>query len=65
MRTIETAVSFEELRDIKRMSGADIRLTLLKKVERNGILLNVVLIEGKAGEVERFMEKLRLARAGG
>ncbi|GAB6100846.1 hypothetical protein JCM16138_00690 [Thermococcus atlanticus] len=65
MRILETAVSFEELRDIKRMSGADIRLTLLKKVERNGILLNVVLIEGKAGEVERFMEKLRLARAGG
>ena len=65
MRIIETAVSFEELRDIKKMSGADITLTLLKKVERNGILLNVVLIEGKAGEVERFMEKLRLARAGG
>ncbi len=65
MRVIETAVSFEELRDIKKMSGADITLTLLKKVERNGILLNVVLIEGKAEEVERFMEKLRLARAGG
>jgi len=65
LRVIETAVSFEELRDIKKMSGADITLTLLKKVERNGILLNVVLIEGKAEEVERFMEKLRLARAGG
>lgn len=52
MRILETAVSFEELNDIKKISGADIRLTLLKKVERNGILLNVVLIEGKAEEIK-------------
>ncbi|NJE61800.1 TIGR04140 family protein [Thermococcus sp. 21S7] len=62
---IETAVPFEELEEIRGKSGASVRLTLLETLERNGIVLNRVLVEGPLEEVERFMEKLRLARAGG
>ncbi|EEB73464.1 TIGR04140 family protein [Thermococcus sp. AM4] len=62
---IETAVPFEELEEIRRKSGAKVSLTLLETTERNGIVLNLVLLEGPPSEIERFMEKLRLARAGG
>ncbi|AJC71453.1 hypothetical protein X802_04175 [Thermococcus guaymasensis DSM 11113] len=62
---IETAVPFEELEEIRRKSGASVRLTFLKTLKRNGIVLNRVLLEGHPEEIERFMEKLRLARAGG
>ncbi|WP_297535703.1 TIGR04140 family protein [Thermococcus sp.] len=62
---IETAVPFEELEEIRRNSGAGIKLTLLGTIERNGITLNRVLLKGPPEEIERFMEKLRLARAGG
>lgn len=62
---IETAIPFEELEEIRAKSGAAVRLALLGRVERNLIPLNRILIEGPAEEVERFMEKLRLARAGG
>ena len=62
---VETAVPFDELEEIRAKSGAAVRLVLLGRVERNRIPLTKVLIEGPAEEIERFMEKLRLARAGG
>lgn len=62
---IETAISPEELEEIQRKSGAEVKLTVLGKIERNGIPLSRVLIEGNEREIERFMERLRLARAGG
>ena len=62
---IETAVPFEELEEIRRKSGAEVKLTFLKTLKRNGIPLNLVLVEGPTKEIERFMGKLRLARAGG
>jgi uncharacterized repeat protein (TIGR04140 family) len=62
---IETAIPPEELEEIRRKSGAEVRLSLLGRIERNGILLSRILIEGSTEEVRRFMEKLRLARAGG
>ncbi|WP_297435599.1 TIGR04140 family protein [Thermococcus sp.] len=65
MRIVETPISLNELEEISEKSGANVRLTLLGKVERNGIPLGRVLIEGSPEEIERFMEKLRLARAGG
>ncbi len=62
---IETAVPFDELEKLKAKSGAKIRLVLLREFERNGIRLYRVLVEGSKEEIERFMERLRLARAGG
>ena len=62
---IETAIPLEELEEIRRKSGARVSLTLLGSIERNGITLSRVLVEGPPKEIERFMEKLRLARAGG
>lgn len=62
---IETAIPFDELEGIRQRSGAKVKLTLLKTLKRNGILLNRVLLEGPPEEIEHFMEKLRLARAGG
>ena len=62
---IETAVPFEELEEIRRKSGAKVSLAFLGNIERNGIVLNRVLVEGPPEEIERFMGKLRLARAGG
>ena len=62
---IKTAVPFYELEKIRRKSGVGVSLTLLGSIERNGIVLNRVLVEGSPEEIERFMEKLRLARAGG
>ncbi|NPA48105.1 MAG: TIGR04140 family protein [Thermococci archaeon] len=62
---IETAVPFEELEEIKRKSGAKVKLALLGNFERNGIVLNRVLVEGPPEEIEQFRERLKLARAGG
>ncbi|NJE30169.1 TIGR04140 family protein [Thermococcus sp. 18S1] len=62
---IETAIPPEELEEIRRKSGAEVKLTVLGKIERNGIPLSRVLIEGNEREIELFMERLRLARAGG
>ena len=64
-RELLTPISPEELEEILVKSGAGIRLTLLGTIEKNGIVLNRVLVEGSTEEIERFMEKLRLARAGG
>jgi len=64
-REILTPISPTELEKIRERSGAEVKLTYLEKIERNGITLNRVLIEGSPDEIERFMEKLRLARAGG
>ncbi|WP_297510175.1 TIGR04140 family protein [Thermococcus sp.] len=65
MRIIETPIPLRELNEIREKSGADVELVFLEKVERNGIPLNVVLIRGAIPEIERFMEKLMVARAGG
>lgn len=65
MRVIETPISMEELEELRKRSKAEVELVLLGKIERNGITLNRVLIEGSPEEIERFIEKLRLARAGG
>ncbi|WP_297062884.1 TIGR04140 family protein [Thermococcus sp.] len=65
MRVIETPISIEELEELKKRSKAKVELVLLGKTERNGITLNRTLIEGTPEEIERFMERLRLARAGG
>ncbi len=62
---IETAVPFDELEELRAKSGAKVRLVLLSKVERKGIRLYRVSVEGSEEEIELFMEKLRLARAGG
>ncbi|WP_240910803.1 TIGR04140 family protein [Thermococcus sp. MAR1] len=65
MRIVETPIPLSELEEIREKSGAEVKLTYLGKIERNGITLNRVLVEGSPEEIERFMEKLRLARAGG
>ncbi|CAD5243160.1 TIGR04140 family protein [Thermococcus camini] len=65
MRIVETPIPLSELEEIREKSGAEVKLAFLGKIERNGITLNRVLVEGSPEEIERFMEKLRLARAGG
>lgn len=65
LRIVETPIPLSELEEIREKSGAEVKLTFLGKIERNGITLNRVLVEGTLEEIERFMEKLRLARAGG
>ncbi|NJE11011.1 TIGR04140 family protein [Thermococcus sp. MAR1] len=65
LRIVETPIPLSELEEIREKSGAEVKLTYLGKIERNGITLNRVLVEGSPEEIERFMEKLRLARAGG
>ncbi len=64
-RELLTPISPEELEEIRMKSGADVRLSLRERIERNGILLNRILIEGSTKETKRFMEKFRLARTGG
>ncbi|WP_457742231.1 TIGR04140 family protein [Thermococcus sp.] len=64
-RELLTPISPEELEEIRVKIGAEVRLNLLGRIEHNGILLNRILIEGSTEEIKRFMEKLRLARAGG
>ncbi|ASJ05557.1 TIGR04140 family protein [Thermococcus barossii] len=64
-RELLTPIPLTELEELAKRARADVKLTLLGKSERNGIVLNRILIEGPEEEIERFMEKLRLARAGG
>jgi uncharacterized repeat protein (TIGR04140 family) len=64
-RELLTPIPLPELEELTKRAGADVKLTLIGKSERNGIVLNKVLVEGPEEEIERFMEKLRLARAGG
>jgi len=65
LRILETPISLSELEEIREKSGAEVKLIYLGKIERNGISLSRVLIEGSPEEIERFMERLRPARAGG
>ncbi|WP_297488676.1 TIGR04140 family protein [Thermococcus sp.] len=65
MRVVETPVPIEELEEIRERKRIVVELVLLKKIERNGIPLNRVLIRGNPREIERFMEFLRRSRAGG
>ncbi|WP_148883184.1 TIGR04140 family protein [Thermococcus aciditolerans] len=62
---ILTPIPPAELEEIMEKSGAEVKLTVLGKIERHGIPLSRVLIEGNEREIERFMRGLRLARAGG
>ena len=61
---IETVVPFEELEEIRRKSGAEVKLTFLKTLKRNGIPLNRVLVEGLQRKSSASWES-PLARAGG
>ena len=65
LRIVETPIPLNELKEIREKSGAEVKLTYFEKIDRKGITLNRVLIEGSPDEIERFMEELRLARAGG
>ncbi|WP_297065484.1 TIGR04140 family protein [Thermococcus sp.] len=65
MRVVETPVPIEELEEIREKNKVGVELVLIKKIERNGIPLNRVLIRGNPRETERFMEFLRRSRAGG
>jgi len=65
LKVIETPIPLTELEELAKRAGAEVKLTLVGKSERNGIALNRVLVEGPEEDVGRFMEKLRLARAGG
>ncbi|AEH24036.1 TIGR04140 family protein [Pyrococcus yayanosii] len=58
---LQTAVPPEELGEIKKRAGANVELRVLGKDGR----LWVVEVLGSSGELQKFMEKLRLARAGG
>ncbi|AFK23139.1 TIGR04140 family protein [Pyrococcus sp. ST04] len=62
---IETPIPIKELEDIKRKSKANVIVFLVEKVERNGIILNRVQILGPKEEIEKFINTLKLARAGG
>lgn len=64
-REILTPIPLEELEEIRRRSGAMIRLELSGNVRKNGIPFNVVIITGEEGEIRKFLEFLMRARAGG
>ena len=65
MREIITAVPPEELGEIAEKSGARVSLTVEKAEPFHGMPRYRVRIEGPEEEVERFMERLMHARAGG
>ncbi|ASJ02081.1 TIGR04140 family protein [Thermococcus profundus] len=64
-REILTPIPLKELEEILLRSGSGIELRFAGKIERNGIPLNRVLIEGKAEETRKFLKFLMRARAGG
>ncbi|MFA4646011.1 TIGR04140 family protein [Pyrococcus kukulkanii] len=63
-RIIETVLSIEELEEIKDKVGANVEIVLAGRREGK-IPLNVVLIKGSSEEVRKFLDRLKLARAGG
>ena len=65
MKEIVTAIPPEELGEIAEKSGARVSLTVEKAEPFHGMPRYRVRIEGAEEEVERFMEQIRLARAGG
>ena len=64
-RELLTPIPPHELEELTKRVRAEVKLTLLGKGGRDGIALNRVLIEGPEEDVGCFIEKLRLARAGG
>jgi uncharacterized repeat protein (TIGR04140 family) len=64
-REILTPIPPGELEEIRRRSGAGVKLAFLEVVVKNKIPLNRLLIEGSKDEIKRFMESLMRARSGG
>ncbi|WP_457753990.1 TIGR04140 family protein [Thermococcus sp.] len=64
MRII-TPIPPEELKVILKKSNAAVRLEIKEAKPFHGMPRYEVIISGNKEEVEKFMEKLRLARAGG
>ncbi|WP_297093018.1 TIGR04140 family protein [Thermococcus sp.] len=62
---ITTAIPPGELGEILRKSGARVSISVEETEEFHGMPRWSVLIEGVEDEIQRFMETLRLARAGG
>ncbi|MCD6559855.1 TIGR04140 family protein [Thermococci archaeon] len=64
-KSITTAVPPEELLEIIKKSKANIRIRIEHGEKFHGMPRWNVLIEGSEDEVEKFMDSLRKARAGG
>ncbi|AHF80119.1 TIGR04140 family protein [Thermococcus paralvinellae] len=64
MRII-TSIPPEDLEIILKKSNASVRLEIREAEPFHGMPRYEVIIEGDKKEIEKFMEKLRLARAGG
>ncbi|ASJ09335.1 TIGR04140 family protein [Thermococcus siculi] len=64
-RELLTAVPPEEIREIAGKAKAEVSLNFEDAEPFHGMPRYRVTIEGPDDEVERFMERLRLARAGG
>ena len=62
---IITAVPPEEIRLIAEKAGAGVNLEFEDAEKFHGMPRYRVIVEGPEEEVGRFMERLRLARAGG
>jgi len=62
---ITTAIPPHELEEILKKSGAGVSITVKDAEPFHGMPRWNVTVEGTEDEVERFMETLRLARAGG
>lgn len=62
---IITPIPPEELEIILKKSNTAVRLEIKEAEPFHGMPRYEVIIEGDKEEIEKFMEKLRLARAGG
>ncbi len=60
-----TAIPPEEIREIARKSGAEVNLEFGNAEPFHGMPRYRVVVEGREEDIRKFMEKLRLARAGG
>ncbi|WP_461863470.1 TIGR04140 family protein [Thermococcus sp.] len=63
-RVVVTAVPPDEIREIARRVGANVGLSVIKRESFHCIIWYHVLISGPEEEIERFMNALRLSRAG-
>ncbi len=64
-RELITVIPPGELREILRKSGAGVSISVEETEPFHGMPRYRLIIEGTREEIERFMETLRLARAGG
>ncbi|MBO8174941.1 MAG: TIGR04140 family protein [Thermococcus sp.] len=62
---IITSIPPEELKTILKKSNAAVKLEIKEVEPFHGMPRYEVIIKGSKEEIEKFMEKLRLARAGG